>query len=59
MKFDPGNYLEKKYAEEVVYLSGEIDVRSNWDVEQTFDLSIPYTPPPKKDDKNKKKKNSY
>jgi len=56
-QYDPGNYLEKKYAEEVVYFSGEIDVRSNWDVEQTFDLSIPYTPPPKKDDKNKKKKN--
>lgn len=57
-KFDPGNYLEKKYAEEVIYLSGEIDVRTNWDVDQTFDLSIPYTPPIKKDDKNKKKKNS-
>ncbi|RVT78307.1 hypothetical protein EOD40_03460 [Flavobacterium sufflavum] len=57
-QYDPGNYLQKKYAEEVVYLSGEIDVRTNWDVEQTFDLSIPYTPPPKKDDKNKKKKNN-
>lgn len=55
-RFDSGNYLEKKYAEEVIYLSGEIDVRTNWDVEQTFDLSIPYTPPVKKDDKNKKKK---
>lgn len=54
-KYDPGNYLEKKYSEEVVYLSEEIDVRSNWDVEQTFDLSIPYTPPVKKDDKKKKK----
>ncbi|AOZ99315.1 Ig-like domain-containing protein [Flavobacterium commune] len=57
-QYDPGNYLEKKYAEEVVYFSGEIDVRSNWDVEQTFDLSIPYTPPPpiKKEDLKKKKK---
>ena len=55
-RYDPGNYLEKKYAEEVIYLSGEIDVRTNWDVDQTFDLSIPYTPPVKKDDKNKKKK---
>ncbi|GGA70177.1 hypothetical protein GCM10008015_08700 [Flavobacterium palustre] len=56
-QYDPGNYLEKKYAEEVIYFSGEIDVRSNWDVEQTFDLSIPYTPPPieKKDLKKKKK----
>ena len=55
-EYDPGNYLEKKYAEEVIYFSGEIDVRTNWDVEQTFDLSIPYSPPAKKDDKNKKKK---
>ncbi|WP_317168872.1 Ig-like domain-containing protein [Flavobacterium undicola] len=55
-RFDSGNYLEKKYAEEVIYLSGEIDVRTNWDVEQTFDLSIPYTPPVKKDNKDKKKK---
>ena len=58
-RYDPGNYLEKKYAEEVVYLSAEIDVRTNWDVEQTFDLSIPYTPPVKKEDKNKKKKKQY
>lgn len=54
-RYDPGNYLEKKYAEEVVYLSGEIDVRTNWDVDQTFDLSIPYVPI-KKDDTKKKKK---
>ncbi|MFA9192545.1 Ig-like domain-containing protein [Flavobacterium sp. FZUC8N2.13] len=53
-RFDPGNFLENKYAEEVIYFSGEIDVRANWDVEQSFDLSIPYTPPIKKDDKNKK-----
>jgi uncharacterized protein (DUF2141 family) len=58
-KYDPGNYLEKKYAEEVIYFSGEIDVRANWDVEQTFDLSIPYTPPIKKDDKTKKKKKPF
>ncbi|MEL1241222.1 Ig-like domain-containing protein [Flavobacterium flavipallidum] len=54
-QYDPGNFLEKKYAEEVIYFSGEIDVRANWDVEQTFDLSIPYTPPIKKEDKKKKK----
>lgn len=54
-KFDPGNFLEKKYAEEVIYFSGEIDVRANWDVDQVFDLSIPYTPPPKKDNLKKKK----
>ena len=53
-RYDPGSFLEKRYAEEVVYLSEEIDVRANWDVEQTFDLSIPYTPPVKKDNKKKK-----
>jgi hypothetical protein len=46
--YDTGNYLEKKYSEEVIYFSKEIDVRANWDVEQVFDLSIPYTPEPKK-----------
>lgn len=56
-QYDPGNFLEKRYAEEVIYFSGEIDVRANWDVEQTFDLSIPYTPPPKIDDKKKKPTN--
>lgn len=56
-QYDPGNYLEKKYTEEVIYLSGDIDVRANWDVDQTFDLSIPYTPPPKIDNKKKKKSN--
>lgn len=58
-KYDPGNFLEKKYSEEVIYFSGDIDVRANWDVEQTFDLSIPYTPPVKKEDKDKKKKKQY
>lgn len=39
--YDSGNYLEKLQPEEVIYFSKEIDVRSNWDVEQAFDLSIP------------------
>jgi hypothetical protein len=46
--YDSGNYLEKRYAEEVIYLSKEIDVRANWDVEQIFDVSIPSAPEPKK-----------
>jgi uncharacterized protein (DUF2141 family) len=45
--YDTGNYLEKRYAEEVIYFSKEIDVRANWDVEQVFDVSLPYTPEPK------------
>lgn len=53
--YDPGNFLEKKYAEEVIYFSKEIDVRANWDVEQPFDLSIPYIPEKKPKKKTEKK----
>ena len=56
--YDPGNYLEKRYAEEVIYLSKEVDVRANWDVVQAFDLSIPYTPEPKKKKAKKKPANT-
>ena len=52
--YDPGNFLAKQYAEEVIYFSKEIDVRANWDVVQAFDLSIPYTPEPKKKKVKKK-----
>jgi hypothetical protein len=37
-QWDSGNFLEKRQAEEVIYYSGELDVRSNWDVIQDFDL---------------------
>jgi hypothetical protein len=47
-EWDSGNYLEKRQAEEVIYFSKEIDVRANWDVNQIFDLSLPYIPEPKK-----------
>ena len=57
-KWDTGNYLEKRQAEEVVYFSKAVDVRANWDVEQVFDLSIPYTPEPKKKVDKKKKDSS-
>ena len=53
-EWNPGNYLEKRQAEEVIYFSKAIDVRANWDVEQAFDLSIPYTPEPIKKEKKKK-----
>lgn len=46
-KWDPGNYLEKRQAEEVIYFSEEIPVRENWDVTIAFDLSLPYIPKPK------------
>lgn len=38
-EWDPGNYLEKRQAEEVVYFPKELDVRVNWDVEQNMDAS--------------------
>jgi len=54
--YDSGSYLEKRYAEEVIYFSKGIDVRANWDVEQVFDVSLPYTPELKKKiDPNKNK----
>ena len=57
-EWDSGNYLEKRQAEEVIYFSTAVDVRANWDVEQAFDLSIPYTPEPKKKVDKKKKDSS-
>jgi hypothetical protein len=35
------------------YFSKEIDVRANWDVETSFDVSIPYSQNQKKTEKNK------
>jgi uncharacterized protein (DUF2141 family) len=55
-EWDTGSYLEKRQAEEVVYFSKGVDVRINWDVNQSFDLSIPYTPEPK-NKKTKEKEN--
>jgi hypothetical protein len=52
--YDTGNYLEKRYSEEVIYFSKEIDIRANWDVDQVFDVSLPYTPEPKKKVEKKK-----
>jgi hypothetical protein len=54
--YDSGNYLEKRYAEEVIYFSKEIDVRANWDVEQVFDVSIPYAPESKNEKEKPEKK---
>ena len=57
-EWDTGSYAEKRQAEEVVYFSKGVDVRTNWDVVQPFDLSIPYTPEPKKKKEKEKKKSS-
>jgi uncharacterized protein (DUF2141 family) len=36
--WDTGSFMEKRQSEEVIYFSKEIDVRTNWDVEQPFSL---------------------
>lgn len=38
--WDTGSYIEKRQTEEVIYFPKEIDVRSNWDVEQPFNVGI-------------------
>ena len=38
-KWDPGNFLEKKQGEEVIYFPNELTVRDNWDVNETFVLN--------------------
>ena len=37
--WDTGNFLEKRQSEEVRYFPTPIDVRSNWDVDQTLKFS--------------------
>ncbi|WP_318642221.1 Ig-like domain-containing protein [Flavobacterium ardleyense] len=37
-RWDEGNFLENRQAEEVIYFPTSIDVRANWDVDQPFIL---------------------
>ena len=37
-EWDPGNYLEKRQSEQVIYFPKDLTVRTNWDVIQDFDL---------------------
>ena len=37
-EWDTGSFMEKRQSEEVIYFPKLIDVRSNWDVEQPFNL---------------------
>ena len=55
-RYDAGSFLSKTYAEEVFYYQKEVDVRTNWDVDETIDLSIPYNPEVEKKQLDKKKK---
>lgn len=41
-KWDTGNYLEKIQPEQVIYFWKEIDVRANWDMNETFNTSQNY-----------------
>ncbi|MBB4801176.1 hypothetical protein HNP37_001215 [Flavobacterium nitrogenifigens] len=54
--YDTGNFLKKTYSEEVFYHQKGIDVRSNWDVDESIDLSIPFSPEVEKKTDDKKKK---
>jgi len=38
--WDTGSYLEKRQSEEVIYFPKDINIRSNWDWEQLFNLGI-------------------
>jgi uncharacterized protein (DUF2141 family) len=40
MAWDTGSYQEKRQSEEVIYFPKEINIRSNWDWEQIFNLDI-------------------
>ncbi|CAM3721450.1 Ig-like domain-containing protein [Flavobacterium chungbukense] len=54
--YDTGNFLKKTYSEEVFYYQKGVDVRSNWDVDESIDLSIPFNPEVEKKQDDKKKK---
>jgi len=44
--WDTGNYLQKIQPEEVIYYWKEIDLRANWDMNETFNTSQNYPDPP-------------
>lgn len=54
--YDSGDFLNKKYAEEVFYFQSDVDVRTNWDVDQAIDLSVPFNPEVEKKQVDLKKK---
>jgi hypothetical protein len=37
-KWDPGNYLEKKQPENVIYYPTKLEIRANWSLIETFNL---------------------
>lgn len=41
-KWDTGLYLKKIQPEEIIYLPVELNVKQNFDIEQDFNLNLPY-----------------
>jgi hypothetical protein len=41
-KWDTGNYLQKIQPEQVIYYWKEIDLRANWDMNETFNTNQNY-----------------
>jgi len=41
-KWDTGNYLQKTQPEQVIYYWKEIDLRANWDMNETFNTNQNY-----------------
>ena len=41
--WDTGNYIKRKQPEPVYYFPSEIDVRANWDLNETFNLNTKYS----------------
>ena len=54
--YDTGSFINKTYSEEVFYYQKGIDVRANWDVDQTIDSSVPFNPEVEKKQDDQKKK---
>ncbi len=38
-KWDPGDYIQKRQPEQVLYYNSQLDVRGNWDIEETWMIS--------------------
>ena len=41
-KWDTGNYLKKIQPEEVIYYPFELELRANWDLNETFNATQKY-----------------
>jgi hypothetical protein len=39
-KWDSGDYVSKRQPEEVINYLGTIDIRANWDMEETWEVEL-------------------